>query len=184
MQGSRSLAAAVLTVLASIAAALLQQPVETARAATACPWMDAKKPPNERAQMLVKAMSIDDKIQMVHQALPVWGHYGAAGYVPGNPDLCIPDLVLNDAGQGVGDHNFNVTAFPSTSAQASSWDRTLQRKFGKTLGREAFDKGINVQLAPDVNIARFPMNGRNSEAFGEDPYLTGQSASAEIKGLQ
>src|SRR3954447_12492222 len=125
MQGSRSLAAAVLTVLASIAAALLQQPVETARAATACPWMDAKKSPNERAQMLVKAMSIDDKIQMVHQAQPVWGHFGAAGYIPGNPSLCVPDLVLNDAGQGVGDQEVNTTAFPSGIAQAASWDRPL-----------------------------------------------------------
>src|SRR3954454_6388829 len=121
---------------------------------------------------------------MVNQNVPIWAHYGAAGYIAGNPDLCIPDLVLNDAGQGVGDHNFNVTAFPSTIAQASSWDRTLQRKFGKALGHEAWQKGINVQLAPDVNIARFPMNGRNSEAFGEDPYFAGQSAAAEIKGLQ
>jgi beta-glucosidase len=185
MQGSRSLAAAVLLVLASIAAALLQQPVETARAGTpACPWMDAKKSPDERAQMLVKAMSIDQKIQMVHQNAPIWSHYGAAGYVAGQPDLCIPDLVLNDAGQGVGDHNFNTTAFPSGIAQASSWDRPLQRQLGKAIGREAFEKGINVQLAPDVNIARFPLNGRNSEAFGEDPYLAGQTGVAWIRGIQ
>jgi beta-glucosidase len=146
--------------------------------------MDAKKPPEQRAQALLQKMSIDDKIQMVHQALPVWGHYGAAGYIPGNPTLCIPDLVLNDAGQGVGDQEVNTTAFPSAIAQASSWDRTLQRKLGKAIGNEAWHKGINVQLAPDVNIARFPMNGRNSEAFGEDPYFSGQTASAEIRGIQ
>jgi beta-glucosidase len=146
--------------------------------------MDKTKSPDERAHALLQKMSLDDKLQMVSQNAPIWAHYGAAGYLAGNPDLCIPDLVLNDAGQGVGDHNFNVTAFPSTIAQASSWDRTLQRKFGNTLGREAFDKGINVQLAPDVNIARFPMNGRNSEAFGEDPYFTGQSATAVIRGIQ
>src|SRR3954454_14055346 len=184
MQASRSLAAAVLTVLASIAAALLQQPVETARAATACPWMDAKKPPNERAQMLVKAMSIDDEIAMVHQSAPIWSHYGGAGYVAGNPSLCIPDLVLNDAGQGVGDMEVNTTAFPSGISQASSWNRPLQRQLGRAIGNEAWHKGINLQLAPDVNIARFPMNGRNSEAFGEDPYFTGQTAVAEIDGIQ
>src|SRR3954469_15715811 len=184
MQGSRSLAAAVLLVLASIAAALLQPPVETARAATACPWMDAKKSPNERAQMLVKAMSIDDEIAMVHQSAPIWSHYGAAGYVAGNPSLCIPDLVLNDAGQGVGDQEVNTTAFPSGIAQASSWDRPMQRQLGRAIGNEAWHKGINLQLAPDVNIARYPLNGRNSEAFGEDPYLAGQTASAWIKGIQ
>jgi beta-glucosidase len=146
--------------------------------------MDAKKSPDQRAHELVAKMSIDDKLQMVSQNVPIWAHYGAAGYIAGNPALCIPDLVLNDAGQGVGDQEVNTTAFPSSIAQASSWDRTLQRKLGKTIGHEAWQKGINVQLAPDVNIARFPMNGRNSEAFGEDPYFTGQTATAEIRGIQ
>jgi beta-glucosidase len=175
-------AAAVLVALVVVSVGGSQPAQAQANACAA--WMDTKKSPDERAHALLARMSLDDKLQMVSQNVPIWAHYGAAGYIAGNPDLCIPDLVLNDAGQGVGDHNFNVTAFPSTIAQASSWDRTLQRKFGKALGHEAFNKGINVQLAPDVNIARFPMNGRNSEAFGEDPYLTGQSAVAEIRGLQ
>jgi beta-glucosidase len=184
MQGSLRLAAALLTALISVAVALATQQPPTAHAATACPWMDAKKSPNERAQELVKAMSIDDEIQMVHQAQPVWAHYGAAGYIPGNANLCIPDLVLNDAGQGVGDQEVNTTAFPSGISQASSWDRPLQRQLGRAIGNEAWHKGINVQLAPDVNIARFPMNGRNSEAFGEDPYFAGQTAASWIKGIQ
>src|SRR3954469_19134581 len=187
MRGAKRLAAATTVALLTIAlAGAPHRPAPArAQAPSACAaWMDTTKSPDQRAHALLAKMSIDDKIQMVSQNVPIWAHYGAAGYIAGNPDLCIPDLVLNDAGQGVGDHNFNVTAFPSTIAQASSWDRTLQRKFGKTLGREAFDKGINVQLAPDVNIARFPMNGRNSEAFGEDPYFSGQTAAAEIKGLQ
>ena len=115
-------------------------------------------------------MTLDDKIAMVHQPDPVWTHYGVAGYIPPNPRLCVPDLMLNDAGQGVGDQEINTTAYPSAIAQASSWDRSLQRTFGRALGSEAWHKGVNVQLAPDINIARFPMNGRNSEAFGEDPY--------------
>src|SRR3954470_17390506 len=186
MQGSlKRLAVALLTALTSVAIGLATQAPTTATAqAPACPWMDAKKSPNERAQMLVKAMSIDQKIQMVHQNQPIWAHFGAAGYVAGQPDLCIPDLVLNDAGQGVGDHELQTTAFPSGIAQAASWDRPLQRQLGRAIGNEAWHKGINVQLAPDVNIARFPMNGRNSEAFGEDPYLAGQTAVAWIKGIQ
>src|SRR3954452_9265928 len=186
MQGSlKRLAVALLTALTSVAIGLATQAPTTATAqAPACPWMDAKKSPNERAQMLVKAMSIDQKIQMVHQNQPIWAHFGAAGYVAGQPDLCIPDLVLNDAGQGVGDQEVQTTAFPSGIAQASSWDTNLQRQLGRAIGNEAWHKGINVQLAPDVNIARFPMNGRNSEAFGEDPYLAGQTGVAWIKGIQ
>src|SRR3954451_10235234 len=110
MQGSLTrLTAAVLTALLSVATALAtQQPTAAQAQGPACPWMDAKKSPNERAQMLVKAMSIDDEIAMVHQSAPIWSHYGAAGYVAGNPSLCIPDLVLNDAGQGVGDMEANT----------------------------------------------------------------------------
>jgi beta-glucosidase len=186
MRGSpKRLATALLVATASIATAALTQQAEQATAqSSGCPWMDTKKPVEQRTNELVKAMSIDDKITMVHQGRPIWSHYGVAGYVPGNPSLCIPDLVLNDAGQGVGDLTVNTTAFPSTIAQASSWDTALQRKFGRALGNEAWHKGINVQLAPNVNIARFPMNGRNSEAFGEDPYLTGKGGVAEIKGIQ
>src|SRR5437763_8332129 len=186
MQGSRPrLAAAVLVALVSVVVAVFQQPRQArAQGEVTCPWMDAKKPVEQRAHELVQAMSIDDEIAMVHQGAPIWSHYGAAGYVPGNPKLCIPDLVLNDAGQGVGDQEVNTTAFPSGIAQASSWDTELQRQLGRAIGNEAWHKGINVQLAPDVNIARFPMNGRNSEAFGEDPYLAGETAVAWIRGIQ
>src|SRR3954451_967111 len=186
MQGSlHRLSAALLVALVSVATALGTQQTTAAKAqAPACPWMDAKKSPGERAQMLVKAMSIDQKIQMVHQNQPIWAHFGAAGYIAGQPDLCIPDLVLNDAGQGVGDQEVNTTAFPSGIAQAASWDRPMQRQLGRAIGNEAFHKGINLQLAPDVNIARFPINGRNSEAFGEDPYLAGQTGAAWIRGIQ
>jgi len=133
MQGSRPrLVAASAVALVSVAAAVVQQPGQArAQGGANCPWMDAKKPVEQRAHELVKAMSIDDKIAMVHQGAPIWSHYGAAGYVPGNPALCIPDLVLNDAGQGVGDQEVNTTAFPSGIAQASSWDRGLQRQLGR-----------------------------------------------------
>jgi beta-glucosidase len=186
MQGPKRLAAAVviLAALAAVAGAARSDQAHAQTPAACAAWMDASKSPDARAHALVAHMSIDDKITMVHQAQPIWAHYGAAGYIPGNANLCIPDLVLNDAGQGVGDQEANTTAFPSGIAQASSWDPTLQRQLGKAIGHEAFDKGINVQLAPDVNIARFPMNGRNSEAFGEDPFFSGQTAVAEIKGIQ
>jgi beta-glucosidase len=96
------LALAALTLAASVSVASVGAPAP-AQAADACPWMDATKSPEQRAQQLVSVMTIDQKIAMLAQAQPIWTHYGVAGYVPGQPDLCIPDLVLNDAGQGVGD---------------------------------------------------------------------------------
>jgi beta-glucosidase len=149
-----------------------------------CPWMNTKLSAEQRAQRLVSAMSIDQKIAMLSQAQPVWAHYGVAGYVPGQPSLCIPDLVLNDAGQGVGDQEVNTTAFPAPISQASSWDSGLQRQFGAALGWEAWHKGINVQLAPGIEIDRVPVNGRNFEYMSEDPFLAGQGAAAEVSGIQ
>jgi beta-glucosidase len=154
-----------------------------AHADAQCPWMDASKPADQRAKQLVAAMTLDDKIAMVHGD-QVWEYYGMAGHVPGNSRLCIPDLGLNDAGAGVGDFEFGTTAFPAGIAQAASWDPSLQTQFGRTLGWEAWQKGVNVQLAPGVNIARVPMNGRNFEYFGEDPFLSGKTAAAEIRGIQ
>src|SRR3954452_19234956 len=149
-----------------------------------CAWMNRSLSPDERAQRLVAAMNVDQKIQMLYQAQPVWAHYGAAGYIPGQPDLCIPDLVLNDAGQGVGDHEVNTVAFPAPKAQASSWDPALMRRFGQALGWGALHKGINVQLAPGIEIDRIPVNGRNFEYLSEDPYFAGQGAAALVGGIQ
>ncbi len=158
--------------------------VGSASAASPCPWMNTSLSPSRRAHELVPAMSIDQKIAMLSQAQPLWAHFGAAGFIPGQPSLCIPDLVLNDAGQGVGDKETNTTAFPAPIAQSSSWDPALQRRFGAALGWEAWHKGINVQLAPGVEIDRVPLNGRNFDYMSEDPYLAGRGAAAEVRGIQ
>jgi beta-glucosidase len=149
-----------------------------------CPWMNTALSPDKRARKLVSAMTIDQKIAMLSQAKSVWVHYGAAGYVPGQRSLCIPDLVLSDAGQGVGDRETKTTAFPAPISQASSWDTALQRRFGSALGWEAWHKGIDAQLAPGIEIDRVPLNGRNFEYMSEDPYLAGQGAAAEVQGIQ
>jgi beta-glucosidase len=153
-------------------------------AASSCPWMNPSLSASRRAHELVSAMSIDQKIAMLSQAQPLWAHFGAAGFIPGQPSLCIPDVVLNDAGQGVGDKETDTTAFPAPIAQSSSWDPALQREFGAALGWEAWHKGINVQLAPGVEIDRVPLNGRNFDYMSEDPYLAGQGAAAEVRGIQ
>jgi beta-glucosidase len=160
-------------------------PSGVAAAASACPWLDVRKSPDAAARQLLKAMTLDEKITMLHGTEPGWEtYYGTAGHVPANPRLCIPDLVLNDAGDGVGDSQLNVTAYPVGLAQAATWDPALQREFGRALGDEAWHKGVNVMLGPAVNIARVPMNGRNFEYAGEDPYLAGQTAVSTARGIQ
>ncbi len=129
-------------------------------------------------------MSLADKFQMVHGGSSNTDSQGAAGYVSSNPKLCIPELVFQDAGAGVGDGQQNTTAFPAPIAQAATWDPPLQKRFGQELGSEAWRKGVNVMLAPDVNIDRVPLDGRNYESLGEDPFLAGQTAVAEIDGIQ
>src|SRR5947209_7373291 len=152
----RFLAAAVTTAAVTAATAALATTALLAGGAAApavaqspsCPWMNTSLAPEQRAQMLVAAMNIDQKIAMLSQAQPIWTHYGVAGYVPGQPSLCIPDLVLNDAGQGVGDHEVHTVALPAPISQASSWDGSLQRRFGAALGWEAWHTGMTGELAP------------------------------------
>ena len=84
----------------------------------------------------------------------------------------------------MGDGQQNTTAFPAPIDQAATWDPSLQKRFGQELGSEAWRKGANVVLAPDVNVDRVPLDGRNYESLGEDPFLAGQTAVAEIEGIQ
>ena len=153
-------------------------------AGVSCPWMDTSHTAAQRANSLLSAMSPDDEIAMVHNSDDKWSYYGAVGHIAGNARLCIPDLVMNNAGQGVGGKQVDTTAFPAPIAQAATWDPTLEEDFGAHLGKEAWKKGTNVLLAPGLDTGRVPMNGRNFEYFGEDPYLAGVTAAAEVTGLQ
>jgi beta-glucosidase len=160
-----------------------------AHAAASCPWMNTALTPQARTSKLLSAMTLQDKLALFtgvdpHAALSVADGPLYVGYVPGDPALCIPALTLNDGPAGIADTQTGTTSFPAPIAQAATWDTSLQRKLGDALGLEAYQKGINVLLAPDVNIARVPENGRNFEAFGEDPFLSGQTAAAEIQGIQ
>jgi len=148
-------------------------------------WMDTSTSASARADALVHAMTLDQKLHMLTFSDPAWFlYYGTAGHVTGTPELCIPDLVLSDAGSGVAGMQYGTTTFPSGVAQASTWDPALQRMLGRAIGAEAHAKGINVMLGPGMNIARTPYNGRNFEYFGEDPYLASRTAVSVIKGIQ
>jgi beta-glucosidase len=99
------------------------------------------------------------------------------------PRLGIPKLIMADGPQGVRAHG-PACSFPSGIALAATWDPKLAFLYGEALGREARARGIHIQLGPGVNIARTPLNGRNFEYFGEDPFLTGELSSEWIRGLQ
>jgi len=179
---------ALLTVLvvAGCSAGLVRGTGAPAVAATAvahCPWMNPHLSAERRAAMVVKRMTLQQKVSLLYGRGDIT-HYGAANYIPGIPSLCVPDQVSNDAGAGLGDVQVLVTAFPDGITQAASWDRAMQYKLGAAIGWEAWHKGVNVQLAPGVDIARNPLNGRTFEYAGEDPYLSGQTGVAEIRGIQ
>lgn len=187
---NRSLiAAASLTVLAIASAAQAQ--------AQARPWMNAKLSPDERAALLEKEMTLDERIGLLHgpMSMPIFGikkpegAIGSAGYIPGIPRLGVPAVNESDASLGVtnplgvrpGD---GATALPSGLSLAATFNTKLAYDGGAVVGREARAKGFNVQLAGGVNLARDPRNGRNFEYLGEDPWLAGNLAGASIKGVQ
>src|SRR6476469_2126048 len=172
-------------VLAPTVTPLTAAAAPSAAAAAGCPWLNRHQSPERRTTELMSHMTLDDKIQEVTgSSYSDQTNHGAAGIVSANARLCIPVLALNDAGAGMGDQQQRVTAFPDGIAQTASWDRRLTTRYGRALGTEAFTKGINVVLAPGVDIARTPLNGRNFEYAGEDPYLAGQAAASIIRGIQ
>ena len=177
------------------AAVAVLTPASTGSAASGCAaWMNPHDSPAQRTAALEAVMSLTDKVNLVTGDTAAPGtnfaqyagypNYGAAGVIFSQPQLCIPALVLNDANAGIADMQVNVTAYPDGVTQASTWDVPLLHAFGKELGHEAFVKGVNVLLAPGMNIIRNPLNGRGWEYYGEDPYLSGQSVAAFIEGVQ
>ncbi len=160
------------------------------------PWMDKSLMTDERAELVVKAMTLDEKIQLVHgTGIPGFGpadpaairSNGGGGFVPGIERLGLPDLNMDDGslGAGGGSHKGRYsTAMPSFIALASSWDTSLARDFGALVGRELADQGFNISLGGGANITREARNGRNFEYLGEDPILAGNLVAQWIQGVQ
>ena len=121
-----------------------------------------------------------EKLAMLHGV----GGCGYAGCVPANTRLGIPALHLEDGPAGVAGRVTGVTQLAAPVAGAATWDRALMARYGQTLGAEEWGKGANVVLGPTINIVRDPRWGRAFETFGEDPYLAGQLAAADIRGIQ
>jgi len=99
------------------------------------------------------------------------------------PEIGLPRLKMSDGPMGVRTWG-PTTGYAAGIGLAASWDVNLARQIGGSLGRDARARGVNFLLGPGVNIYRAPMNGRNFEYFGEDPYLAGQIAAHYILGVQ
>jgi len=133
---------------------------------------------------IVAQMTLDQKIQEVH-GLQDTNDFRV---IPGIPTLGIPPLNITNGPSGACNggpgHQGPATALPAPIALAGTWDVALANQYGVIIGSEAKDLANGFVEGPDINIARVSQNGRTFEAFGEDPYLVGQIAVAEINGIQ
>jgi len=160
------------------------------------PWMNASLSPDERADLVVKEMTLDEKITLLHgtgmrglgpmSPLSVNSN-GGAGYVVGIPRLGIPGIQISDAAYGVrssGENGRYSTALPDNLAGAASWDLDAAYQYGALIGRELRAQGYNMTLGGGVDLAREPRNGRTFEYMGEDPILAGTMVGQLMKGEQ
>src|SRR6202158_6379298 len=130
---------------------------------------------DRRAQSILDQMTVEEKIDMLGGV--------AAFFIRSVPRLNLPRLKMADGPVGV--RNFGpATAMAGGIALAATWNPELAERVGKELGRDARAKGVHFLLAPGVNINRAPMNGRNFEYFGEDPFLASRMAVGYINGVQ
>src|SRR6202165_1802154 len=128
-----------------------------------------------RVESLLSQMTLEEKIDMIG---------GVDGFfIRGIPRLGLPRLKMADGPMGV--RNFGPrTALAAGIGLAATWNAALAERVGTEIGRDARAKGVHFLLGPGVNIYRAPMNGRNFEYFGEDPFLASRIAVGYIKGVQ
>ncbi len=129
----------------------------------------------KRVDALLGRMTLEEKIEIIGGENTFYTH--------AFPQLGIPSLKMSDGPLGVHDYG-PTSAYPGGIALAASWDVELAKRVGATMGQDARARGVNIILAPGMNIYRAPMNGRNFEYFGEDPFLASRMAVSVIEGIQ
>lgn len=167
-----------LAALAMLAASLAAVP-GAASAATG-----TSRTPEQRAAWLVSQLTLDEKITQLHGVQDA----DHQRYVPGVPRLGIPPLRITNGPAGVGPSDDRqqkpATALPAPIALAATFDTGLAGRYGDVQGAETRDLAHSLLEAPDINLTRVPQNGRTFETYGEDPYLAGRVAVADIRGVQ
>ena len=163
------------------------------------PWENKSLSPDERANLVIEKMTLDEKIQLLHglgwetlfgpppESGPGTRAIRPSGFIPGIPRLGIPDLQITDASMGVaggGDKSRYATALPSTVAMAAGWDSALSYQTGLLIGSEVRAQGFNMSLGSGINLTREPRDGRIFEYMGEDPLLAGSLAGQILKAIK
>jgi beta-glucosidase len=160
------------------------------------PWADTSLSPDQRADLVIKEMTLDEKIAVLHGVgMPTDDPLTAenmpsnrgVGYEVGVPRLGIPGIDMSDAAYGVRSSGANgrySTALPANVAAAASWDTDAAYEYGKLIGIELRAQGYNMTLGGGMDITREPRNGRTFEYLGEDPILAGTLVAHLIQGTQ
>jgi beta-glucosidase len=158
--------------------------------------MNTSLSPDERADLVIKEMTLDEKIATLHGVgMPTddpltqenMPSNRGVGYEVGVPRLGIPGIDMSDAAYGVRSSGANgrySTALPANVAAAASWDRDAAYEYGKLIGSELRAQGYNMSLGGGTNLTREPRNGRTFEYLGEDPVLAGTLVARLIEGTQ
>jgi beta-glucosidase len=157
------------------------------------PWSDIHLSPDERSDLVIKEMTLDEKVSLLHgqgmpssTATPMESN-GGAGYSKSIPRLGIPAIQMADSAYGVtrgAASGRYSTVLPNNLAAASSWDPDAAFEYGALIGRELRSQGYSMSLGGGVNLPREPRNGRTFEYQGEDPLLAGTLVGNFIKGVQ
>ena len=151
-------------------------------------YLDETRPVERRIEDALSRMTLDEKIAVIHAQSKFSS--------PGVKRLGFPDFWTDDGPHGVrpdvlwdewvqsGQSNDSCVAFPALTCLAATWNPSMARIYGESLGEEALYRGKSMILGPGVNINRTPLNGRNFEYMGEDPLLASRMVVPYIQGLQ
>ena len=151
-------------------------------------YLDSSRPLEERVEDALSRMTTQEKLDIIH-AQSKFSSRGVSRL--GLPDLWTDDGphgvrpdVLWDEWEQAGQTNDSCVAFPALTCLAATWNPEVARLYGRSLGEEARYRGKDVMLGPGVNIYRTPLNGRNFEYMGEDPFLASEMVVPYVQGLQ